>query len=204
VNTATGDVFVCNNASSACTGVGAGQWVRVSGVFAQWDVDLKPVVCNFAATSVVLWDTPNSSTPATYACQNLGEKVVGYARFTNSGSPTGIVHYTVPRQWNAGTVSVFLEIFGEAGTGAAGFTVETHCVGLGSSILEPFTWNAVNSTTVATLSSATTAFEVNVASLTMSGCSGGNTQSLRIKRDNTVPSNLANFVSVLGTHVVFN
>jgi hypothetical protein len=173
-------------------------------VFSQWDIDLKPMVCNFAGTSMVLWDTPNSSTAATFACQNLGEKVVGYARFTNTGSPTGIVRYTIPRQWGSGGVSVFLEVFGEAGTGAAGFTIESYCAGTGSSILEPFTWNTANSTNTVTLSSATTAFEVSVSSLTMTGCSGGSTQYLRIRRDNTVSGNLANFVSVLGAHVVFN
>jgi hypothetical protein len=204
VNTATGDVYVCNNSSSNCTSVAAGQWVRISGVFSQWDVDLKPVVCNFAGTSVVLWDTPNSSTAATYACRNLGEKVVGYARFANSGSPTGIVHFTIPRQWTNGVVSVFLEIFGDSGTGAAGFTVESHCVGVGSSVLEPFTWNTANSTNTVTLSSATNIFEASVASLTMTGCSAGSTEYLRIKRDNTVGSNLADFVSVLSAHVVFN
>jgi len=204
VNTASGDVYVCNNAGSSCTGVAAGQWVRISGVFTQWDVDLKPVACNFAGTAAVLWDIPNSSTPATFECQNLGEKVVGYAKFANTGSPTSIVHYTVPRQWSAGAVSVFLEVFGAAGTGAARFTVESHCVGAGSSVLEPFTWTAANTTTTATLSSATTAFEVNVSSLTMTGCGGGSTQYLRIKRDNTVGSNLADVVSVLGAHVVFN
>ncbi|MGH9591574.1 MAG: hypothetical protein ACRD5L_00675 [Bryobacteraceae bacterium] len=204
VDTASGDVYVCNNGASNCSGVGAGQWVRVGGVFSQWDVDLKPVACNFAGTSAVLWDTPNSSTPATFECRDLGEKVVGYATFTNTGSPAGIVHYTIPRQWTSGGVSVYLEIFGNSSGGAAGFTIESYCVGVGSSILEPFTWTAAASTTSATLSSAATVFEVGVSSLSMTGCGGGSTQYLRIKRDNTVTGNLADSVSVLGSHVVFN
>ena len=212
LNTATGDYYACNNGGASCTGVAAGQWVKVSptpgpdpGPFSQWMVDLKPVSCNFAASPAIQWDIPNASAAATFACRNLGEKVAGYAQFANTGSPTGIVHYTVPRQWTTGGVSVYLEVFGESGGGgAARFTVESYCAGSGSSILEPFAWNSPNATSTAVVTTATTVYEVNAAALTMTGCAGGNTQYLRIKRDNTVANNLGAVVNVLGAHAIFN
>jgi hypothetical protein len=207
VDTATGDFYVCNNTSAACNVVGAGQWVKVSPTpptYSQWMTDLKPVVCDFSGTSVVLWDKPNASTPATFVCPNAGEKVAGYAQFANTGSPAGIVHFAVPRQWTTGAVNVYLEIFGGSGTGSARFTVESHCVGAGASVTEPFTWSTPANTSTANLTSATNIFEVSVSGLSMTECSGGSTQYLRITRDNGVGGNLPDFVGVLGAQAVFN
>jgi hypothetical protein len=133
--------------------------------------------------------------------------------FPNNASTATSVYATwqLPQNWSSsGAVNVVLSILKGSTTGTAEFNVATQCSSPGSTVIGSGTWsgatlgNSGNDQPVTVVSTSQAYELVNLTfnSLSMTGCSAGNTIQFRIYRDQTNSSDtMAGSIYLLGLQI---
>jgi hypothetical protein len=139
--------------------------------------------CNASQALTPLWWQDWSTTPAAGGCFGGTGIPLGALNF-NAINARAMFSWRIPQGWS-GSVKLTLEQQTWFGSGTLSYNVETACPAAGTD-LDAISFNAAQSLSV------TMAFgmqQISTNSLTMTGCSPGQTQYVRITRTDSNGSN---------------
>lgn len=198
VNTTSSSTYFCNNPSSDCSGVSAGNWIAVGGTSVITE-ELLTVPYNCAAGGGVYpgqyWSYPNAGYPSGGCASDFG-----YAVWSNASSSTGTFRVHLPANWDGTAPSLsFTWYQGDGGGGAnvSRFKFATVCRSSGTSNASSYNADQiVDSVSPAATATLTTGI---LSSMTTTGCSAGQDMFVRVWRDNSVGSNYAGNANMINT-----
>lgn len=174
--TAGSNLYLCTatNTWTQVTGGGGGTTTTTE------TIDAPSSGCNSSGSPTSIW-TPNyAGTAPSSTCSLGGAGIISSLNF-NAVNAQAIFSWKIPQGWTSGTVGLTVEQQTWFGSGTLSYTLETACPASGTD-LNSITWNATQTI------SAVMAFglqRLTQAALTMTGCSAGNTQYVRVTRTDT-------------------
>lgn len=161
-----------------CTGSGGGSSTTTE------TIDVPAVGCLNTQGASSIWASDFTTTPALPACLGGTGIPLGSMNF-NAVNTRAMFTWRIPQGWSSGSVNLTLEQYTWFGSGTLSYNVETACPSVGTD-LEAITFNAAQSLSV-TMSFGMQ--QLSTSSLTMTGCSAGKTQYVRVTRTDSNANN---------------
>jgi hypothetical protein len=159
--------FVTTAVGAAAGPVANSAWIPFAG-------------CN-ATTAGAAIDLPSSNAP-TPNCYGTSRRF-GALDYADSANSTGTFSFPLPTGWT-GNVDFTTRAFANASSQSFKLTVATACVATGEDTLNP-TFNTAQTITTTSPGTANQLFDFSQNTLTMTGCSVGETLIIKVGRDVT-------------------
>src|SRR5579871_1657000 len=161
-----------------CTGSGGG-----SGTTTE-TIDIPASGCNSSGGASGLWQSDYGTTPAVQTCDGSSTIIFAGLNF-NATNARAYFSWRIP-QGQSGNVGLTLEQY--AGGVGSSYTIATACPALGSDLVGSSTTFNANQTLTASAGLGTQA--LTLSNLTMTGCSPGQTQYVRVTRTDSAGGNV--------------
>lgn len=144
---------------------------------------------NVPSRTAEITDENGSTAPTAAGC--TGDYGAGL-NFSNSATNTIVLRYRLPDNWSSGD-AMTLRLYGwpGSGSGSVRMTAETKCSAVGENWVDEGTYNSAQNSDTISWDGTNNQKMFTVSSLTPTGCAAGEILHIRVRRDNTVGSNLA-------------